>query len=90
MHLTIILIVFVKLNQNDQKYWDGNAIYCLVVVGRVGIIWTGLELFGRVPVIRSNRFVCLVVVGRVGREDNLKFNTFPPRLSRINGISQFL
>ena len=26
----------------------------------------------------------------MGREDNLKFNTFPPRLSRINGISQFL
>ena len=23
----IILIVFVKLNQNDYKYWDGNSIY---------------------------------------------------------------
>ena len=26
----IILIVFIKLNQNDYKYWDDNAVYLLL------------------------------------------------------------
>ena len=29
-YLDLLLIVFVKLNQNDHKYWDGNAIYTSV------------------------------------------------------------
>ena len=29
-YLDLLLIVFVKLNQNDHKHWDGNAIYTSV------------------------------------------------------------
>ena len=29
-YLDLLLIVFVKLNQNDRKHWDGNAIYTSV------------------------------------------------------------
>ena len=61
LYLDLLLMVFVKLNQNDFKYWDGNAVYQITALPRPTVIAAVSKVSSRWPRSRSHMNCCCFV-----------------------------